>query len=67
MNRHFTFKLKDDVVRGMTRKQYKAASHWVRWLAWYLDGKMNWDAIRKHITDAMIYGRSEYFAKDLLL
>jgi len=67
MSKHFTFKLKDEFVRGMTRQQYKAVTHWARWLAWNIDRKMNWDAIKRHIEDLAIYGRSEYCYEDLVL
>jgi hypothetical protein len=57
--RNFTFRLKDEVVRGMTREQYKAASHWVRWCAWKVDKMINW-------SDLVLYGRSEMLCRDLV-
>ena len=67
MDRHFSFKLKDDVVRGMNREQYKAASHQVRWWAWKVSQMINWDKFHKHISDSLIYGRSEILYEDLLI
>lgn len=67
MNRHFFFELKDDVVRGMTRKQYKAASHYVRWTTHFIDSKIGWDRVQDHFRDVMLYGRSEFHYEDMLL
>jgi len=67
MNRHFTFQLKDEIVRGMNREQYKSASHMVRWWAWKISNMINWDKFHKHISDSLLYGRSIVRYEDLLL
>ena len=67
MNRHFSFKLKDEVVRSMNREQYEAARHYVRWAARYTDFAINWDKFRERICDIIVYGRSEISFEDLLL
>ena len=67
MNRRFTFRLKDEVVRGMTREQYKAASHYLRWLARYIHQKIDWGKFEKRLNDTIILGRHEVFCGDLLL
>ncbi len=66
MNRHFTFRLKDDVIRGMNREQYKSASHWARYAAWIVSQRINWDKFHKHLADCLVYGRSEIAYEDLL-
>lgn len=67
MNRHFSFKLKNEFVQGMTREQYKFASHMVRWWGWRLDQMINWDKFNKYISDSLVYGRSVICYEDLLL
>ncbi len=66
MNRHFTFKLKDDIVRGMTRQQYKVATHYARLSARLIEAKINWDTVSKHLADVALYGRSEICLEDML-
>lgn len=67
MNRHFTFQLKDEVVRGMNREQYKAVMHYLRWLARYIHQSIDWDKYNQRLTDALSLGRHEVFVGDLLL
>ncbi len=64
--KRFRLQLSDDIVRGMNRQQYKTASHYARWLARYIDGKINWDAVSKIFADTAIYGRAEYYYEDLI-
>ena len=67
MNRHFAFKLKDEFIRGMTREQYKAASHIVRWWAWKIGQMINWDKFNKHISDSLLYGQSIIRYEDMFI
>ena len=67
MNRHFRFVLKDEFIRGMNRNQYKAASHWVRWTARFIDSRIVWDRVQDHFRDVMLYGRVEFHYEDMLL
>ena len=67
INRHYSFKLKDEFVRGMNRQQYKAASHWARLAARIVDSKINWDVFNRHIFDTMIYGTSIIRTEDILI
>ena len=66
MNRHFTFRLKDSIVRGMTREQYYKVSHWVRYLAWKIEEQTNWTKFYKHFSDLILYGNSKLCFEDLL-
>lgn len=67
MNRCFSFKLKDEVVRGMNREQYKSAMHYLRWLAHYVHQSIDWDKYNQRMADALVFGRHEVFVGDLLL
>lgn len=64
--KHFAYKLKDSTIRGMTREQYYKASHYVRYLAWKIDGMINWDKFHKHMTDSLAFGVSRISFEDLL-
>lgn len=66
MNRHFSFKLKDEVIRGMNRQQYYSAKHLVRWWAWKVDKMINWDKFQKHITNVMLYGHGFIDGRDFI-
>ena len=65
--RHFHLKLKDEVVRGMTRKQYYASSHYVRYVAWLTDARINWDKFYEHFQDMVMFGYSKMNYRDMLL
>ncbi len=68
MNRHnFKFTISDDTIRTMNRKQYKATTHYLRWLARYVQQKIDWDKFEKRLSDALALGRHEVFCGDLLL
>lgn len=67
MNRHFTFKLKDDIIRGMNREQYYSVMHWLRYTAREVRKAINWDKFHKHITDSFVYGNSIVCFEDLLI
>ncbi len=66
MSRHFAFKLKDDVVRGMTREQYYKANHWVRYAARYVEKSINWPVIDRAYTDTLMKGFAKFAYKELL-
>ena len=66
MAKYFTFKLRDGAIRGMTREQYYSASHYVRYLSWKMDGMINREVFRRHITDSLLFGYSEISVGDLM-
>ena len=51
----------------MNRKQYKNARHYLRWLARYINGKINWEAVDTAYIDMITNGRNEISFEDLLL
>ncbi len=66
--RHFNLEIPDEMLadRQMTRERYYAWRGYLRYLAWKLDSKINWDRFYKHIKDSMIYGTSILNYEDLL-
>ena len=54
--KHFQFQLQDDIIRNMNRKQYKATSHWLRSAARLVEAGIDWNIVREHVTDMMLYG-----------
>ncbi|KKM83800.1 hypothetical protein LCGC14_1305780 [marine sediment metagenome] len=65
--RHFRFRLKDKVIRGMTRNQYYAASHWARYCGWLMESRINWGVFDKHFQNTALYGCSKIRYLDMLL
>lgn len=60
------FELRDDIVRGMNRQQYKAASRWVRFCSRICNARIDWDVVDKWFMNGMIYGYSEIRYEDLI-
>ena len=56
--KHFQFQLRDEVIRNMNRKQYKATSHWLRSAARLVEAGIDWSIVREYVTDTMLYGCS---------
>lgn len=67
MSRHFTLGLRDEVARKMNREQYKNARHYLRWLARYIDRKINWEVVDTAYLDMITNGRNEISFEDLLI
>ncbi len=65
--RHIRLKLKDEVVRGMTRKQYYAASHYARSVARMAERSIDWSKLSKHFQDSLLYGQVVIKFKDMIL
>ncbi len=66
--RCFSFKLKDEsAVRAMTRQQYKAHTHWLRFAARAVDRAINWDKVQQHVLDVMTIGSHEINYADMLV
>ena len=66
IERRIRLQFKDESVRGMNRKQYKSASHYVRSVARLLEAGINWDLFDKRFIDLAVYGRSHIRIEDLI-
>lgn len=59
--------LKDSVVRGMTRNEYYAASHYIRSFGRLVESKINWPLFDQKFLDLALYGQSEIKYEDMIL
>ncbi len=57
--RTIRLEIPDRAIRGLSRKQYKAVSHWLRLTARNLKEGMNWVEIDKMGIDALMYGEGQ--------
>lgn len=64
--RWFKYVLPDSILRTMSRKQYKATMHWLRFAAWRVSNAINWEQYHKRVRDTMLFGSDVIFCEDEL-
>ena len=65
--KHFRFQLRENIIRGMNRQEYKAASRWLRSCARLIEAGIDWDFVNQYLANSMICGRHEIKYEDLII
>ena len=67
MNRRgFKLTLPENIVRKMSREEYKRVHSYLRKAARAIDETIDWDGLSKKIGEAMLYGYGVIYPEDYL-